>query len=99
MLPFLAKKKNDAGIAGTIIQNRKPDEHNEPQDDGDSDEQDYSKEDCAKDILHAIKTNDHALLASALEELIQNIDKEPHEEGPHIEPHSYDSQNQKAGQE
>jgi hypothetical protein len=94
MLPFLKNKDNSAGIAGTIIKNRAPDEKPE-----DSDENEYSAADCARDILAAIKMDDAEGLAESLKELFKIADKEPHEEGKHIQPHSYEAQNIKAGQE
>lgn len=95
-LPFLNNKKNEAGIASAIIKNRTPDV--KPQDDSDADGE-YSLEDCAHDILESIRANDAAGLADALKEAFQKLEQEPHEEGEHIEPHSYEAQNQKAGQE
>lgn len=83
ILPFL-KNKNDAGIAGSIIKNREPDKPQE--------EPEYSLEDCAHDILAAIKIDDAGALADALKELVKKVDKEPHEEGPHKpSPHTYES--------
>ena len=87
MLPFL-KRKNEGGIAGTIIKNRNPDKSSESEDLDKS----YSLEDCAQDIIEAIHSKDKSALASALKEAFQKLDSEPHEEGPHIEPHSYEAQ-------
>jgi hypothetical protein len=91
LLPIL-KRLKESGIAGTIIKNRTPDESSES-------ETPDSKEECAKEVLRAIKADDHMALADALEELFHIADEAPHKEGPHIEPHSYQAQNQKAGQE
>jgi hypothetical protein len=86
LLPFLSKKDKSGGIAGTIIKNRQPDETTEESSDK------YSAEDCGRDILDAIKSDDAAGLAAAIKELANIADEEPHEEGQHIEPHSYDAQ-------
>lgn len=97
ILPILKKKTDAGGIAGTIIKNRAPDEPGESEK---KSEPEYSLEDCAHDIMDAISRNDATALASALKEAIKKVDKEPHEEGPHKpSPHSYDAQNQKAGEE
>lgn len=89
------KKKTDVGgIAGTIIKNRQPDETPE-----EKQEPEDSLEECAHKIMDAISRNDASALATALKEAIKRVDKEPHEEGKHVEPHSYDAQNQKAGEE
>lgn len=88
MLPFLKNKQNDAGIAGTIIKNRNPDSESQ----NDSDESDsFSAEDCAQNLMDAIKAGDAAGVAKAVKELANIADEEPHKEGKHIEPHSYDA--------
>ncbi len=94
-LPFLNKRK-DAGIAGTIMQKRSPDEPDasEPE----SEDQEYSLEDCAQDILTAIHAHDAQGLAEALKEAFEKLEASPHEEAEHKpSPHSYDAQNQLAG--
>ena len=90
MLPILNKKRDEGGIAGTIIKNRQPDEKPEEKQD--------SKTDHAHSALEAIKANDAEAFAEAISQLSKITDEEPHEEGPHVEPHSYDAQNQKAGE-
>lgn len=94
MLPFL--KKNSGGIAGIIQQRRQPDE--KPQIEENSE---HSKEhlDCAKRLILAMKSDDAQGVADALYDAFSLMDSEPHEEGEHINPHSYDAQNEKAGQE
>lgn len=91
MLPFL-KKKQDS-VAGLIIKQRAPDKHN---DSNELEEKEYSLEDCAQDIMEAIQSNNKSKLAEALREAIKKVDEEPHEEGEHVSPHTYEAQNIKA---
>lgn len=93
ILPIL--KRKEQGNAGLIIKERAPDE--KPNDSEDKEE--YSLTDCAHDILDAIRSDSAESLATALKELFQKLDKEPHEEGPHVEKHTYQAQNIKAGQD
>ncbi len=89
------KRLKESGIAGTLVKNRTPDEKPE------SDENDPSAahEACGRAMLNAIKADDAKAMAQALIDLFQIADSEEHVEGSHIEPHSYQAQNQKAGQE
>ncbi len=88
MLPILAKKKEQGGIASTIIKNRAPDQPEAPDED-----QSYSLEDCARDILAAIKMDDHGLLADALKELVEKINSgETSEQSEDASPHTYEDQ-------
>jgi hypothetical protein len=96
MLPFLAKNKDSGGIAGLLVKNREPDENTQ---DSDDDTPEYNQEDCARDIMHALKTDDAELFASALNEFIQNSGQEPGgDEASSPSPHTYDAQNMKAGE-
>ena len=95
-LPFLNKRKDGASISGVIMKQRAPDEAS---DTIDSDAGAYSLEDCAKDILAAVQSNDSAALADALREAIETAQNEPDESEEAPEPHSYDAQNQGLGQE
>jgi hypothetical protein len=88
-LPFLKHKRDEGGIAGTIMKNRTPDE--KPQEDQDDGSEKLS---LAKDILNAIQMNSPDALADAMEAMFKHLDKEPHAEGKHIEPHSYDASKQ-----
>lgn len=95
MLPFL-KKKNEGGVAGIIVKTRPPDEKSEQdQDDSKVDSIEY----CAQDLLKAIESKDIKAIAEALRDVFDILDSQPHEEGEHIEKHSYDEQNQKAAEE
>lgn len=84
MLPFL--KKKDSSVAGLIIKNRTPDKPNE------SEDLEYSAEDCAKDLIAAVHSNDPAAVVKAIKDIMSN----PDESKP--SPHTYDAQNQKAAQ-
>ena len=91
MLPILAKNKNNVGIAGTIIKNRSLGENQEQN----QEDTQNIKLLCAKLILTAIQMDSPDALADAIEEMFQCMDKAPHKEGPHIEPHSYEAQREK----
>lgn len=82
MLPFLNKKVQQAGV---IVKERQPDEKPEEKDES-------GKEAAAKDLINAIHSKDHKAAAQALSDFFELSEMEPHEEGPHIEPHSYDAQ-------
>lgn len=90
MLPFLAKKKDAGGIAGTIIKNREPDQ---PQDESSESEPEYDLADCCKDIISCIQSNDHQGLADALREAFEKLESEPHQEAPE---NSFQAQNEEA---
>jgi hypothetical protein len=80
-LPFL-RKKNDAGIAGVMVQHRSPDAEGE----GHKDQEDQPEAGlraCAKDLMDAISSGDEGRVASALRAAFEICDSEPHEEGPH----------------
>lgn len=93
MLPFL--KRKDQGSAGLIIKNRTPDEKPEQEDDKDA-----AIHACAQDLIDSIHNRDVKGAAEAIRSAFDILESLPHEEGPHEgpEPHSYESQNQKAGQ-
>jgi len=94
VLPFL-KRKNEGGIAGTIIKNRTPDKDSDSKDLDDN----YSLEDCAEKIIKAVHSADKTALASALKEAFNKLESEPHVEGEHVSPHTYEAQNIKAAKE
>lgn len=84
MLPFL--KKKDSSVAGLIIKQRTPDKSNE------SEDLEYSAEDCARYLIAAVHSNDPAGVVKA----IKDIMGESKEDKP--SPHSYEAQNQKAAE-
>lgn len=92
MLPFLKHKQ----VAGVIVKHRAPDIKDEPKEEANDNE--YLEE-CARELLRAIEERNHKAMAEALVAIFQIADSMPHEEGEHIEPHSYDAQNIKAGEE
>ena len=94
MLPIFKKKNEGPASTGLLIKHRAPDEKPES-----SDEESSSKEACGRDIINAIKNDDPKALAEALCDLFYIADSEPHEEGEHPSPHSYDAQNIKAGEQ
>lgn len=91
MLPFLKKKQQ----TGVIVKTRQPDEKPEQEE---NEQEDQGLMVCAQDLIDAIAAQDVKAVASALRAAFQIADSEPHEEGEHTEPHSYDAQNEKAGE-
>lgn len=93
MLPFL--KNKNAQNFGLIVKTRAPDEKPAEESSEDID----SIEVCAQELVKAIHAKDSKAVAEALKDVFTILDSMPHEEGEHIEPHSYDAQNIKAGKE
>lgn len=90
MLPFLKLKQSP--VAGLIIKKRaadQPETSEEPKEDS-------SIEDCARELINAIHAKSESSVIAALKDIFQKLEKEPHEEGEHTNPHSYDAQNEKA---
>lgn len=83
----MAKKNAQASV---IIADRQPEKPQEIQ----QDNNEYL-EICALDLLKAIQDKDIKAMAVALRSLFEEMDSQPHEEGPH----TYEAQNIKAGQE
>lgn len=65
------------------LDNYSPAQEDESKDEGE--DHDYHLEDCAHDIIAAVKANDPYMLADALREAFQKLEDEPHHEGPHTE--------------
>jgi len=86
LLPFL-KRKDGTATGGILVKNRAPDEHKEE----DKDDPSAAHEACAKALLTAINSSDIKGIADALYDAFTLMDSEPHEEGEHVEPHSYDA--------
>ncbi len=93
LLPFL--KNKEGHVSSVIVKHRQPDQPSEKTEENDSE---AAHEACAADILKAIEAKDPKALASALRSAFEIMESEPHEEGPHIEPHSYEAQNEKAAE-
>lgn len=62
------------------LDNYAPQPEGEADDQGD--DQGYALEDCAHDIIAAVKANDPYMLADALREAFQKLESAPHDEGP-----------------
>ena len=93
MLPFLKKHVKQSGV---IVSERKPDQPHEVEQ---AESEDYGLEACASDVMQAIEMKDKKALADAMKAFFQIVDSMPHEEGEHIEAHSYDAQNAKAAKD
>lgn len=85
MLPFL-KKRQEAGISGIQVKQRAPDEKPEAEEDKDA-----AIHSAAQDLINAVHSKDPKATADALRSAFEICDSEPHEEGPHVEPHSYEA--------
>lgn len=79
---------------GVIIKQRAPDTKPE-----ESKTDDSGIDACAEDLIQAIHARDVKAAAEAIKAAFEILDSEPHEEGSHSEPHSYDAQNAKAGEQ
>lgn len=78
--------------SGVIVREREPDQKDEP----DSSEPSDAAMACARDLLRAIEAKSVKGIADALYDAFTIMDSEPHVEGEHVEPHSYEAQNIKA---
>lgn len=87
MLPYLAKKK-DSASTGLIVKTRTPDESSASDD---QDDPSAGHEACGQAIIQAIKANDGMAVAAAIQDLLALGDSDS------AEPHSFDAQNQIAG--
>lgn len=90
MLPFLKPK----AVAGLIITHRKPDGSKEEQ--HSEGNEDQGLEIAAEDLIRAIHAKDGKNVVSALKAAFEILDSMPHEEGPHDDDNSFESQNIKA---
>ena len=90
MLPFL--KNRDRFQSGLIVKTREPDQKPEES----TDDHAMAIESCVDALISAIHAKDTKAAAQALKDAFTILETLPHDEVDHIEPHSYDSQNQKA---
>lgn len=96
MLPFLRRKEGTA--ASLIIKQRSPDASKE--DEADPRATLTALEGSAHDLLHAIETKDPKAIAIAFRDMLECAGLEgPEEDKKIVEPHSYDAQNEIAGEE
>jgi hypothetical protein len=84
-LPFLKRNNKDAGIAGVMTIHRNPDKE-------ESHEEHDGVHMAARDLIDAVKADDVKGVAAAMRAAFEIMDSEPHVEGEHVEPHSYESQ-------
>jgi hypothetical protein len=97
LLPFL-KPKNQ-GVAGLVVKMRKPDEKAEGGEiSEESDDKDAAIHACAQDLIKAVHSHDVKGAAEAIRSAFEILESMPHEEGEHVEPHSYEAQNIEAGE-
>jgi hypothetical protein len=87
VLPFTKNQNDQSKSFGTIVKKRAPASPGKL-----LDMAEMAVLDCSMDILRAIHEKDPKALASALKDVFEILDSQPHEEGPHINPHSYDAQ-------
>jgi len=87
VIPFL-KASKDKSQTGVMVKDRAPDKPEENQDDSRA-----AVKAAARALISAVHMRDEEAVADALQDAFDILDAQPHEEGPHIEPHSYDAQN------
>lgn len=92
-LPFLQKKQ----MSGIIVSHRKKDGAGLSE--GEQEGSNSAMEAAAEDILRAISSKDAQHLALALQAAYDICESNEPESEDSAEPHSYDSQNEKAAQE
>lgn len=95
MLPFLKLKKS--GVSGLIIKNRSASpetQEEQPKEENN----DLYLEACVQGIINAVRDNDAQMGVKCLRMAFELLDSEPHVEGEHVSPHTYDAQNEKAGE-
>ncbi len=79
-LPFLKRKQ--AGIAGPMVEYRKPDAEGEGHNDKEPNE-DEGLRACARDLISAVQASDEAGVAKAFKAAFEICESYPHEEGEH----------------
>jgi hypothetical protein len=95
-LMFL-KRSKDGGIASSLMARRKPEGGIEaPSEEAPAEDANESLHSASADLLAAFHAKDVKAISAALKAAFQICDSEPHSEGEHVNPHSYDAQNAKA---
>lgn len=97
MLPFLKRKESTS--TGLIVKSRSSDkpEQEQEQEEEIQDSSAAAIEQCAMELILAVHLKDVKGVSEALCSAFDILESKPHEEV--IEPHSYESQNIKAGKE
>lgn len=93
MLPFL--KKKESASTGLIVKSRAPDKPEQEEETQDNSA--AAIEQCAMELILAVHLKDVKGVSEALCSAFDILESKPHEES--VEPHSYESQNIKAGKE
>jgi hypothetical protein len=89
LLPFLKNRdKQTGGIAGMIIKTREPDEKPDTEQE---DDREAGIKACAAQLISCIHAHDVQGAADALKDAFAILDSQPHTEGEHVEPHSYEA--------
>lgn len=70
------------------MKTRTPDE--KPEDES-QDDPAAAIESCSQELIRAVHARDVKAVSEALKDAFAILDSEPHVEGEHIEPHSYDA--------
>ena len=86
MLPFLKNKQRTQ--TGIVQQVRSPDTEENQEDSN----PDASIEACAQDLIDAVHAKDVKAASEAIKAAFEILDSQPHEEGEHISPHTYEDQ-------
>lgn len=80
ILPFLDRKRQEAGISGTIQKHREPDE--KPQNEDMHSEAIHA---AASELIRAVHSQDTKAVAEALKDAFEILDSMPHVEGKHLD--------------
>lgn len=86
-MSLIIKKRSDYGI------------HSHPGVDESPKDSSQEIESCVNELITAIHRKDTKAASRALQSAFAILDAAPHEEGSHPEPHSYEAQNIKAGEQ
>lgn len=85
-------KHKEGSSSGLMVKDRAPDSPDEPDDNS------MAIQACAQDLIKAVHNRDVKATAEALQSAFDILESLPHEESG-LSPHSYDAQNQAAGEE
>lgn len=97
MSMMFLKRSKEGGISSALMARRKPEGGIEaPSDESPAEDGSESLHSASADLLAAFHAKDVKAISAALKAAFEICDSEPHEEGEHINPHSYDAQNAKA---
>ena len=87
-MPFLKNKHDGVATGGVLVKHRQPDNPEENQEDI------YDLKSAMEELASHLAAKDWESAAECFREAARMVDEEPHHEGKHIEPHTYESQSE-----